>query len=137
MEGFEPPTPSLPWKCSTPELHWPVVTIDAGHTSGAVNGQWPVVGKNVLSLTPMACILFQYRQYLSVWQLFGYYVGILSVVLKNRFFCERQKMVVANSYPCTLWRSRKEGNGPPQMIVEEASFERETRLEPATLSLEG
>ena len=23
MKGFEPPTPSLPWKCSTPELHWP------------------------------------------------------------------------------------------------------------------
>ena len=22
MKGFEPPTPSLPWKCSTPELHW-------------------------------------------------------------------------------------------------------------------
>ena len=21
MKGFEPPTPSLPWKCSTPELH--------------------------------------------------------------------------------------------------------------------
>ena len=23
MKGIEPPTPSLPWKCSTPELHWP------------------------------------------------------------------------------------------------------------------
>ena len=22
MKGIEPPTPSLPWKCSTPELHW-------------------------------------------------------------------------------------------------------------------
>jgi hypothetical protein len=22
MRGFEPLTPSLPWKCSTPELHW-------------------------------------------------------------------------------------------------------------------
>ncbi len=22
MKGTEPPTPSLPWKCSTPELHW-------------------------------------------------------------------------------------------------------------------
>ena len=22
MKGFEPPTPSLPWRCSTPELHW-------------------------------------------------------------------------------------------------------------------
>ena len=22
MKGFEPLTPSLPWKCSTPELHW-------------------------------------------------------------------------------------------------------------------
>ena len=22
MKGFEPPTPSLPCKCSTPELHW-------------------------------------------------------------------------------------------------------------------
>ncbi len=21
MKGIEPPTPSLPWKCSTPELH--------------------------------------------------------------------------------------------------------------------
>lgn len=21
MKGFEPPTPSLPWTCSTPELH--------------------------------------------------------------------------------------------------------------------
>jgi hypothetical protein len=24
MKGFEPPTPSLPWKCSTPELHWQI-----------------------------------------------------------------------------------------------------------------
>ncbi len=23
MKGFEPLTPSLPWKCSTPELHRP------------------------------------------------------------------------------------------------------------------
>jgi hypothetical protein len=22
MRGIEPLTPSLPWKCSTPELHW-------------------------------------------------------------------------------------------------------------------
>ena len=22
MKGIEPLTPSLPWKCSTPELHW-------------------------------------------------------------------------------------------------------------------
>ena len=24
MKGFEPLTPSLPWKCSTPELHRPI-----------------------------------------------------------------------------------------------------------------
>ncbi len=27
MKGFEPLTPSLPWKCSTPELHWHAVSI--------------------------------------------------------------------------------------------------------------
>ena len=26
MKGFEPLTPSLPWKCSTPELHRPKIT---------------------------------------------------------------------------------------------------------------
>ena len=25
MKGFEPLTPSLPWKCSTPELHRPII----------------------------------------------------------------------------------------------------------------
>ena len=28
MKGIEPPTPSLPWKCSTPELHWLVRSSD-------------------------------------------------------------------------------------------------------------
>ena len=27
MKGFEPPTPSLPWKCSTPELHRQCISI--------------------------------------------------------------------------------------------------------------
>ena len=27
MRGFEPLTPSLPWKCSTPELHWLVLGL--------------------------------------------------------------------------------------------------------------
>ena len=30
MKGFEPLTPSLPWKCSTPELHWPLKKIAPG-----------------------------------------------------------------------------------------------------------
>ncbi len=27
MKGFEPLTPSLPWKCSTPELHRPIIFL--------------------------------------------------------------------------------------------------------------
>ena len=27
MKGFEPLTPSLPWKCSTPELHRPLIRL--------------------------------------------------------------------------------------------------------------
>ena len=30
MKGIEPPTPSLPWKCSTPELHWPQTSYGCG-----------------------------------------------------------------------------------------------------------
>ena len=30
MKGFEPLTPSLPWKCSTPELHRPMEYISSG-----------------------------------------------------------------------------------------------------------
>ena len=30
MKGFEPLTPSLPWKCSTPELHRPKKIISSG-----------------------------------------------------------------------------------------------------------
>jgi hypothetical protein len=28
MKGIEPPTPSLPWTCSTPELHWLVSSAE-------------------------------------------------------------------------------------------------------------
>ncbi len=30
MKGFEPLTPSLPWKCSTPELHRPIKKLAPG-----------------------------------------------------------------------------------------------------------
>ena len=30
MRGFEPLTPSLPWKCSTPELHRPIKKLAPG-----------------------------------------------------------------------------------------------------------
>ncbi len=35
MKGIEPPTPSLPWKCSTPELHWLLILIAPGFKIGA------------------------------------------------------------------------------------------------------
>ena len=45
MKGIEPPTPSLPWKCSTPELHWlntfmkPRRTIRAGEETRTLDPQ--------------------------------------------------------------------------------------------------
>ena len=29
MKGIEPPTPSLPWTCSTPELHRLIISVVA------------------------------------------------------------------------------------------------------------
>ncbi len=53
MKGIEPPTPSLPWKCSTPELHWQfsivqVSKVDQSRAGDETRTRDPQLGRLML-----------------------------------------------------------------------------------------
>ncbi len=71
MRGIEPRTPSLPWKCSTPELHWLVRAGDETRTRDPQLGRlmlyqlsYSRLYSNVDDLTSRTSrpIIFFYRQ---------------------------------------------------------------------------
>ncbi len=48
MTGFEPATPSLPWRCSTTELHWQLSPLQKSGAGDETRTRDPQLGRLML-----------------------------------------------------------------------------------------
>ena len=109
MRGFEPLTPSLPWKCSTPELHWLNFYIQKLALPSCYSCQSNLgIRQTLLAVTGLIFIACYARH-------------VFGISLKN----------------IRRWPQKKKSFLRFIFSFSQEKTERATRLEPATLSLEG